>query len=159
MIILSGAEGCVDSKLLHLALVAQSVLVKQVLRHLVVVGVHAGEVGDVVSQLLDGLHLLIQVMGLQEVAHLVRNGNERTKNQDSCGLDVKSSYLSFGRKRTYVRVSVLGGQLVKVQQSLVDVLLQLQSALHGLQSTAPLITFRFLLEKKKKKHFIIAAIY
>ena len=45
-------------------------LVKQVLCHLVVVGIHAGEVGDVVAQLLDGLHLLVQVVGLQEVTQL-----------------------------------------------------------------------------------------
>lgn len=101
-----------DIELLHLALAAQGVLVKQVLCHLVVVGIHAGEVGDVVTQLLDGLHLLVQVVGLQEVAHM--------------------------------GVCMLGGQLVQVQQSLVDVLLQLQSALHGLQPAPPLITFRFL---------------
>lgn len=50
-------------------------LVKQVLRHLVGVGVHAGEVGDVVTQLLDGLHLLIQVVALQEVTQLRRGEN------------------------------------------------------------------------------------
>lgn len=55
---------------LHLAGAAQGVLVEQVLGHLVVLGVHAGEVGDVVAQLLDGLHLLVQVVGLQEVTHL-----------------------------------------------------------------------------------------
>lgn len=53
-----------------LALVPQGVLVKQVLCHLVGVGIHAGEVGDVVAQLLDGLHLLVQVVGLQEVTQL-----------------------------------------------------------------------------------------
>lgn len=53
-----------------LALAPQGVLVKQVLRHLVVVGIHAGEVGNVVTQLLDGLHLLVQVVALQEVTKL-----------------------------------------------------------------------------------------
>lgn len=53
-----------------LALAPKGVLVKQVLCHLVVVGVHAGEVGNVVAQLLDGLHLLVQVVGLQEVTQL-----------------------------------------------------------------------------------------
>lgn len=48
----------------------QGVLVEQVLCHLVVGGIQALEVGDVVTQLLDGLHLLIQVVGLQEVTHL-----------------------------------------------------------------------------------------
>lgn len=48
----------------------QGVLVEQVLRHLVVGGIQALEVGDVVTQLFDGLHLLIQVVGLQEVTHL-----------------------------------------------------------------------------------------
>lgn len=54
----------------RLALAPQGVLVKQVLRHLVVLSIHAGEVGDVVTQLLDGFHLLVQVVGLQEVAQL-----------------------------------------------------------------------------------------
>lgn len=53
-----------------LALVPKRMLVEQVLGHLVVVGVHAGEVGDVVAQLLDGLHLLVEVVGLQEVTQL-----------------------------------------------------------------------------------------
>lgn len=48
-------------------------LVKQVLRHLVVLGIHAGQVGDVVTKLLDGLHLLFQVVGLQEIAQLKQN--------------------------------------------------------------------------------------
>ena len=58
-----------------LALALKGVLVKQVLRHLVVLGVHAGEVGNVVTQLLDGLHLLVQVVSLQEVTKL-RIGGE-----------------------------------------------------------------------------------
>lgn len=53
-----------------LALAPQGVLVKEVLSQLVVVGVHAGEVGKVVAQLLDGFHLLVQVVGLQEVTQL-----------------------------------------------------------------------------------------
>lgn len=58
------------------ALAVQGVLVEQVLGHLVVVGIHAGEVGDVVTQLLDGLHLLVQVVALQEVAQLLRARRE-----------------------------------------------------------------------------------
>lgn len=46
-------------------------LVKQILRHLVVAGIHFGQVSNMVTQLLDGLHLLTQVMGLQEVAELM----------------------------------------------------------------------------------------
>lgn len=53
------------------AFAIQGVLVEQVLGHLVVVGIHAGEVGDVVTQLLDGLHLLVQIVALQEVAQLL----------------------------------------------------------------------------------------
>lgn len=49
-----------------------------------------------------------------------------------------------------MRVSVLRGQLVQVQQSLVDVLLQLQGALHGLQPAPPLIALRFLRKKNTK---------
>lgn len=43
-----------------------------------------------------------------------------------------------------MRIYVVRGQLVQVQQSLVDVLLQLQGALHGLQPTPPLVTLWFL---------------
>lgn len=70
-----------------LALVPQGVLVKQVLCHLVGVGIHAGEVGDVVAQLLDGLHLLVQVMGLQEVTQL------RTRSKNKILDLVKGKYL------------------------------------------------------------------
>ncbi len=66
---------------MSLALAPQGVLVKQVLRHLVAMGVHAGEVGNVVAQLLDGLHLLIQVVGFQEVTQL------RTGRDDKCWFD------------------------------------------------------------------------
>lgn len=45
---------------------------------------------------------------------------------------------------TYMRIDMVGGELVEVQQSLVHLLLQLQCTLHGLQPTAPLITLRFL---------------
>lgn len=62
-------------------------LVKQVLCHLVGVGIHAGEVGDVVAQLLDGLHLLVQVMGLQEVTQL------RTRSKNKMLDLVKGKYL------------------------------------------------------------------
>jgi len=41
-------------------------------------------------------------------------------------------------------VCLLRGDLMQIQQSLIDVLLQLKSALHSDQSIAPLITFRFL---------------
>ena len=52
-----------------------------------------------------------------------------------------------------MRVYMFIGQFVQVQQSLVDLLLQLQGALHGLQPAPPLITLRFL---QKKRHSIIA---
>ncbi len=45
----------------------QSVLVKQVLRHPIVASIHLGKIGDVVTKLLDGLNLLIQVVSLQQV--------------------------------------------------------------------------------------------
>uniref|UniRef100_A0AAQ4NZI2 Uncharacterized protein n=1 Tax=Gasterosteus aculeatus aculeatus TaxID=481459 RepID=A0AAQ4NZI2_GASAC len=38
---------------------------------------------------------------------------------------------------------------MRVQKGLVDILLQLQGTLHGLQSAPPLITFWFLQRKKK----------
>ena len=60
-------------------------LVKQVLCHLVFDSIHLGEVGDVVSQLLNGLHLLIQVMGLQEVTQLEgKHRSEKKMNTDYC---------------------------------------------------------------------------
>lgn len=43
-----------------------------------------------------------------------------------------------------MRVAVVRSKLVQVQESLVDVLLQGQGALHGFQSAAPLVTLRFL---------------
>ena len=61
-------------------------------------------------QLLDGLSLLVQVAGLQEVAQ--------------------------------VRVVLGGGQLVQVEQALVDGLLQVQSALHGLEAALPVSAVR-----------------
>lgn len=48
---------------------------------------------------------------------------------------------------TYMGIYVVRGKLVKVQQSLVHLLLQLQCTLHGFQPTAPLITLRFLQQK------------
>ncbi len=57
---------------LHLAAASiQGVLVKQILRHPVVASIHLGKIGDVVTNLLDGLHLLIQVVSLQEVTKLL----------------------------------------------------------------------------------------
>lgn len=55
--------------------------------------------------------------------------------------------LWFRLVHTYMRVSMIRGQFVQVQQSLVDVLLQLQGALHGLQPASPLVTLRFLWNK------------
>ena len=61
-------------------------------------------------QLLDELHLLVQVAGLQEVAQ--------------------------------VGVVLFSGQLVQVEQALVDVLLHVQSILHGFETTLPLLGLR-----------------
>ena len=48
---------------------------------------------------------------------------------------------------THMRVSLLRGDLMQIQQSLVDVLLQLKSALHSGQSIVPHISIRFLKRK------------
>ncbi len=57
---------------MHLAAVSiQGVLVKQVLRHPVVASIHLAKIGDVVTKLLDGLNLLIQVVSLQQVTQLL----------------------------------------------------------------------------------------
>lgn len=50
--------------------VSQGVLVEEVLCHASCGGSHPAQVGYVVAQFLDGLHLLIQVMSLDEVAQL-----------------------------------------------------------------------------------------
>merc|ERR1719242_2045857 len=68
---------------------------------------HPLELSDVVRDLLDGLHLLLQVLGLDEV--------------------------------TQLSILVAPSNLVQVQQTLVDRLLQLQCHLHGLQAVTPLI--------------------
>ena len=44
----------------------------------------------------------------------------------------------------YLRISMTVTQLMQVQQSLVDILLQGQGCLHGLKASAPLITLRLL---------------
>lgn len=53
---------------------------------------------------------------------------------------------------TYMGIYVVRGKLVKIQQSLVHLLLQLQCTLHGFQPIAPLITLRFLQHKRKLSH-------
>merc|ERR1719242_2494859 len=68
---------------------------------------HPLELNDMVRDLLDGLHLLLQVLGLDEV--------------------------------TQLSILVAPSNLVQVQQTLVDRLLQLQGHLHGLQAVTPLI--------------------
>jgi len=84
--------------------VAESLLVVDVLPETLT---HPLELSDVVGDLLDGLHLLLQVLRLDEVAQL--------------------------------SILVAASNLVQVQQTLVDRLLQLQRHLHGLQPVAPLI--------------------
>lgn len=50
--------------------VPEGVLVEQVLGHAVLRGPHLPQVGNMVTQLLDGFHLLIQVVSLNEVTQL-----------------------------------------------------------------------------------------
>lgn len=129
-------------------------LVKQVLCHLVVVGIHASEVGNVVTKLLNGLHLLVQVVALQEVAQLwtgEKSGWVGTAAQSE-GMNYQtgrslSNFLTV-LVTTYMRISMIRGQFVQIQQSLVDILLQLQGTRQGLQPTSPLITLWFLQKKK-----------
>lgn len=52
------------------ALFAQGMFIKQVLGHAILRSTHATQVGHPVCQFFDGLHLLIQVVSLNEVAHL-----------------------------------------------------------------------------------------
>lgn len=53
-----------------------------------------------------------------------------------------------------MRVDMLRGKLVQIQQGLVHALFQLQRTLHGLQPAPPLVTLGFLCEEK---HQVIAA--
>lgn len=126
-----------------LALALKGVLVEQVLGHLVVVGVHAGEVGDVVPQLLDGLHLLVEVVALQEVTQLSMRRGKQCQSGKWSKFNPESPSLEQ-IMTTYMGVTMVRGQLVQVQQSLVHVLLQRQCTLHGLQPASPLITLWFL---------------
>lgn len=52
------------------AFFAQSMFVEQVLGHAILRSSHAPQVGDPVWQLFDGLHLLVQVVSLNEITHL-----------------------------------------------------------------------------------------
>ncbi|TNN57873.1 hypothetical protein EYF80_031955 [Liparis tanakae] len=52
--------------------------------------------------------------------------------------------------QTYMWVSILRSQFVEVQQGLVDILLQLQGALQGLQPASPLIAVWFLRRGESK---------
>ncbi len=90
-----------------LGALAESVSVKEVLAQ---AGADSAQLGDVVRKLLDGLHLLRQVVRLNEVRHL--------------------------------RVIVAAGDVVQVQQRLVDRLLQLQGGLHRLQAAGPVLLDR-----------------
>lgn len=55
---------------LALITMSQGVLVKQIFCHASFRGSHLAQVGHVVTQFLDGFHLLIQVMCLNEVTQL-----------------------------------------------------------------------------------------
>lgn len=131
-----------------LALAPKGMLVEQVLGHLLIVGVHAGEVGDVVAQLLDGLHLLVEVVGLQEVTQLSTTRGKQCQFSKLSKFTPESPSLEQ-TTTTYMGVSMVRGQLVQVQQSLVHILLQCQCTLHGLQPAPPLITLRFLGKDKQ----------
>ena len=52
------------------ALFAQGVFVKQIFGHAVLRSSHAAQVGHPVCQLFDGLHLLVQIVCLDEIAQL-----------------------------------------------------------------------------------------
>ena len=71
---------------------------------------HSAQVGYIVRKLLDGLHLLSQVVGLEKIGKL--------------------------------RVVVLGGDCMQIQQRLVHGLLQLERRFHRFQARAPLLLDR-----------------
>ena len=118
-----------------------------------VAGADPLEVGDVVSQLLDARHLLVQEVALDEVCHLweIKGGGEKGVNKDREKLYPMKRYVYEkvseleGRVGwTYVEVTVLVGNLVQVQKCLVDGLLQLQGSLHGIDATDPVVLGRLL---------------
>ena len=59
---------------------SQGVLVEQVLGHAVLRGPHAAQVGHPVTQLFDGLHLLVQIVRLDEVTHLSRKRRDKSQS-------------------------------------------------------------------------------
>lgn len=81
-------------------------------------------------------------MGLYEVAQLWKRRERFLK------LSLDHQFLQmadmFSLCAAYMRIIVLGGQFLQVQQGLVYTLLQLQGALQGLQATPPLVSLRFL---------------
>ena len=104
-----GLGGKSSPGLVLLVAVTQGELVKDVLCQAAFQGLHVAQVADI-PQLLDELDLLVQVVGLQEVAQ--------------------------------VGITAVSGQLVQVEQALVDALLQVQDVLHGLEATFPLLGLR-----------------
>lgn len=52
------------------AFFAQGMFIKQVLCHAILRSTHATQIGHPVCQLFDGLHLLVQVVSLDEIAQL-----------------------------------------------------------------------------------------
>ena len=90
------------------------------------------DVGDVVTDLLDGLHLLVQVVALDEVGHLYIT---ETSNYLYLGIAVENHQLV----NTNLEITVLVSDGMKVKQSLVHFTLQLESSLHGLKGSLPVI--------------------
>lgn len=63
------------------ALAAQRVFIKQIFGHAVLRRSHAAQVGHPIGKLLNGLHLFVQVVGLDEVARLKRHENVNAQKQ------------------------------------------------------------------------------
>ena len=62
-------------------LLAQSVLVEQVLGHAVLWRAHTAQVSHPVGQLFDGLHLLVQVVRLYKITQLGDTGNKNVDRE------------------------------------------------------------------------------
>ena len=120
------------------SLVIKSLTVKVVFS---MTGTDTLEVGDVSTQLLDGLHLLMQVVALNEVRHLQERKEDKFTSGDqilnfaSCDLLADLTFTStldltplYQGKRdisAHLEVAMFVCDLVQVQQGLVDGLLQL----------------------------------
>lgn len=74
------------------ALTAQCVFIKQIFSHAVLRRSHTAQVSDPVRKLLNGLHLFVQVVCLNEVTHLKRHEKIKCTRERKCMLNHDSLF-------------------------------------------------------------------